>query len=209
MSRIGLSSHAQNGSLICDHSIMIILEVKVYYFQWSSFSYSLHWEKVYTWNWTQCSNSKQTSSISMNASSFPSSWPKLGRFLFRNSSRWRHKRQKFKISTPTAWKSMGIFRFCDTSQERLPQTFCSSVAIFWNFKTRLGPVWTNSRMGVTNPLLFLYPPSILSTWLCRKCILSFGGDCSLRVILFEKGWGGCLIPENGCDITAGWSEKLM
>ncbi len=34
--------------------------------------------------------------------------------------------------TPTAWKSMGVFRFCDISQERLPQTFCSYVAIFWN-----------------------------------------------------------------------------
>ncbi len=30
------------------------------------------------------------------------------------------------------------------------------------FQNEPGPVWT---------------PSILSTWLCRKCILSFGGDC--------------------------------
>ena len=28
-------------------------------------------------------------------------------------------------------------------------------AIFWNFKTRLGPVWTNSMEGVSHPLLFL------------------------------------------------------
>ncbi len=62
---------------------------------------------------------------------------------------------KFKISTSTAWKSMGIFGFCDIFQERLPQTFCSCVAISWNFKTRLGPVWTNSMLGVTHPLPFL------------------------------------------------------
>ncbi len=61
----------------------------------------------------------------------------------------------------------------------LPQIFCSCVAILWNFKTRLCPIWTNSRLGVAHPLLFLQPPSILSTWLCRKCILSFGGDCKL------------------------------
>ncbi len=60
-----------------------------------------------------------------------------------------------KISTPTAWKSMGIFEICDISQERLPQTFCSCVAIFVNFKMRLGPVWTNSMVGVAHPLLFL------------------------------------------------------
>ncbi len=32
---------------------------------------------------------------------------------------------------------------------------CSCVAISWNFKMRLGPLWTNLMMGVAHPLLFL------------------------------------------------------
>ncbi len=98
-------------------------------------------------------------------------------FLFWNSNRWWHKRQKFKNSTPTVWKSMGIVGFCYISQERLPQAFFSCVAISWNFKMRLGQVWTNSMVGVAHPLLYFYFPWLFSTCLWCKCLLFFGGDC--------------------------------
>ena len=43
--------------------------------------------------------------------------------LFRNSSRWRHKEQKFKISMPTAWKSMGIWILWYFSREVVSDFF--------------------------------------------------------------------------------------
>ena len=75
--------------------------------------------------------------------------------LFQNSNRWRHK-----IPTPTAWKSTGIFGIYDISQEtlRLPQTFCFCVAIFWNYKMRLGPIWTNAMLCVEHPHFSSSPP---------------------------------------------------
>ena len=70
-------------------------------FNGDNFDYSLHWEKVYMLNCTQYSISRQTNAILRNTPSFPSSWSNLGQFLLLNSNRWRHKNQKFKISTPT------------------------------------------------------------------------------------------------------------
>ncbi len=39
------------------------------------------------------------------------------------------------------------------------------------------------------PYFFPSPPLILSTWLCRKCILSFGGDCMLGEYSSSKDLG--------------------
>ncbi len=35
-------------------------------------------------------------------------------------------------------------------------------------KMRLGPVWTNSMVGLAHPLLFIWPPWVLSTWLDKS-----------------------------------------
>ncbi len=43
--------------------------------------------------------------------------------------------------------------------------------------------WSSSdqlKGGCVTPLTFPLAPLILGTWLCRKCILSFGGDCTTQ-----------------------------
>ena len=52
---------------------------------------------------------------------------------------------------------------------------CSCVAIPWNFKMRLDPVWTNSIGIVTQPLLFLYSPRAFK-YLASTQVYTFLGE---------------------------------
>ncbi len=54
--------------------------------------------------------------------------------------------------------------------------FCWYAAISLNFKMKLGPVWTNSMVGLAHSLLFIWLPSVLSTRLARS--VYFLLDCT-------------------------------
>ncbi len=123
--------------------------------------YSLHQKKVYTFAKPSTQNCGGGGWEVGGVPHTPLSWSKLGQASFWNSKKWLH-----------------------TNKERLPQTFYTCVAISWNFKMRIGPVLTNSKVGVAHPLPG--SPWILSIWLWCKCIhvLSFGGDTSYFRSLF-------------------------
>ena len=47
-------------------------------------------------------------------------------------------------------------------------------AISLKFKMRLGPVWTNSIVGLAHPQLFIWPPSVLSGQLDKSVYFLLG-----------------------------------
>ncbi len=75
-------------------------------------------------------------------------------------------------------KSMG----CGTATFEIPRA-CDAgtkgwyVAIPLNLKMRLGPVWTNSMVGVLHPLFYIWPPQFLVLGLTIKNIYFFGANC--------------------------------
>ncbi len=88
-------------------------------------------KRKYTLLSSQVLKTEQGQMKCRGAPNSPLSWSKLGQASFWNSKKW-----------------------LNTNKNR-EETFCSCVAILWNFKTRLDPIWTNSMVGVVHPLLFL------------------------------------------------------
>ena len=77
--------------------------------------------------------------------------------------------------TPNAWKSMGILKFCGLFKEGL--LLLLACIHFFEFQNEAWLSLDQPNGGLAHPLLFIWPPSVLSTRLDKSVYFLLGGDC--------------------------------